>query len=63
MVHLFFCPYMVFRYNLLPVVRAEENETDSQFADRVQTMTAHNLGLYPTTYTFMDKVNAFKLKR
>ncbi|KAJ4461663.1 hypothetical protein PAPYR_1783 [Paratrimastix pyriformis] len=47
----------------LALKRAEENETDSQFADRVQTMTAHNLGLYPTTYTFMDKVNAFKLKR
>jgi len=55
----FFFPYTTFRFNFLPVQFQKEHETDIEFARRVQELTADDLGIEATNFTYRD---ALKLR-
>ncbi|EFA80442.1 hypothetical protein PPL_07277 [Heterostelium album PN500] len=48
-------PYNVFDLHILPVQRIQENETDADFAKRVQTLIATDLQLEATNHPYAKK--------
>eukprot|EP01133_Synstelium_polycarpum_P015527 gene15527-18445_t len=58
-------PFHTFELNVLPSERIRENETDVQFAKRIQTIIANDLGIEPTDFAYANKKELSKelLKR
>ncbi|KAH7816925.1 putative ancient ubiquitous protein 1 [Monocercomonoides exilis] len=58
-----FCPFVTYEYTALPVQTRKPNETPEEFARRIQQMTADELGLACTTYSYKHKNRLKKVVR
>ncbi len=54
---LFSTPFVVFELTLMDPLEKEENESDIEFAKRTQTITANELGIVPTDFSFRDALS------
>jgi hypothetical protein len=54
---LFMTPYIVFELTLLDALKKSENESDIEFARRTQVITADELCVIATNYTFRDALS------
>jgi len=54
---LFFYPFILFNLEFLSPQYLEREETDVQFAKRVQVITAKKLSIVPTNYSYKDALN------
>lgn len=58
---LLFVPWTICNYNFLTTVTIKQGELPTEFADRVQQMSADKLGLLATQYTVDDKTRLRKI--
>lgn len=55
-----FVPFSVFHIRYLPVMTQNDDETPQEFAKRVQVAMADSLGIVPTAFTSIDKLEYIK---